>query len=88
MINLLELLGGPGRYILGLDPHPAPTSPPNPASRGNAASSGESVGTSGRVTLTAPAITARRRTAVRDRRTGLRTQTDLRPHPPLSGGGG
>jgi hypothetical protein len=50
VINLLELLSGPGRYILGLDPHPAPTSPPNPASRGNAASSGESVGTSERVT--------------------------------------
>ena len=29
MINLLELLGGPGRYIIGLGPPPSPAPAPS-----------------------------------------------------------
>jgi hypothetical protein len=54
VINLLELLGGPGRFILGLGPPPwpAPASPKqastDPTSnRGVAPSGSESVGKSG-----------------------------------------
>ena len=54
MINLLDLLGGPGRYILGLGPPPWPAPAPSdnastdPASgRGVTRSGGESFGESG-----------------------------------------
>ena len=70
MINLLELLGGPGRYILGLGPPPWPAPAPSDngstesaSGRGVAPSGSESVGKSGGSTssTTGPSDEAARR---------------------------